>query len=541
MNKESTARQDGDSEGLPRSPTILVVDDDAAVCEVIQSALDGSGYRVLVCCDPHEALEVLSREPIDLVLTDLQMGDVSGVDILRAARRYQSDTAVVLITGYPTVENAVQVLKEGAYDYITKPFQLDDLSKVVQHSLEKQRLSREVISLRETVSLYKICQDMNSSLDLTQLLQEILDTAVDEVQSGQGCIILLDERRKRLRVGAARGEPPWDYRQIEQMDPEAVREWIRCHAQLKEPLLLGGEESGSASECRTFEDKVGQRCSLCLPAGEDATSLCVPLRAKDRVVGVLHASRPYRSRRYGDRDLKAAAILASHAARAIENARLYSSLYDDYHSFIEALAQAVEAKDSYSRKHSARVAFYSQVIGHAFRLPITDMEKLEVASLLHDIGKIGISDQILRKPSVLTDEEFEEMRKHPVIGERILKPIESLQEVRKWIYQHHERYDGRGYPEGIGGKAIEFQASILIVAEVYDALTTERAYKKAWSLPATIDYLRQHSGEHFAPDVINKFTEILSRRGDRLAEFVQTSSYRRYSCGDLDEFFADSL
>lgn len=541
MDEERAVLQKRDAEDRREQPTILVVDDDIAICDVIHNYLEGMNYPVRVCSDPHDALSLLSREPVDLVLTDLQMGEVSGVDILRAARQYQADTAVILITGFPTVENAVQVLKEGAYDYITKPFQLDELGKVVQRALEQQRLAREVVSLRDTVSLYQISEDMSSSLELSELLEKILGAAVEEVQSEYGCILLLDDRRERLRVGAMRGLPPWDCEAIERLAPRAVRAWIERHDPLRPPLRDGDRRAGRVLPCRSLPEGLDSPCPLWVSPDEDASCLCVPLRAKDQIIGVLHVSRSSRTRRYGERDLKALAILAGNAARAIENARLYSSLYQDYHSFIEALAQAVDAKDSYSRKHSYRVAFYSQVIGYAFNLSVPDMENLEVASMLHDIGKIGIPDQILCKPSGLTREEFAEMQEHPKIGERILKPIESLKEVRRWIYQHHERFDGGGYPEGIRGDDIDFQARILIVAEVYDALVTQRAYKKAWPVATALDYLRDHSGSHFDPEVIGKFTDVLARQGKQLAEFVQTSHFRRYSCNDLEAFFQDGL
>jgi DNA-binding response OmpR family regulator len=205
------------SEHAHKQPSILVVDDEAAICEVIEKFLQNFGYRIFPFTNPFEALEFLEKEPIDVVLTDLQMGDVSGVDILRKAHQCQPDAVVILISGYPTVENAVQVLKEGAYDYITKPFRLDELGKVVQRGLEKQRLSREVVILRETLSLYRISEAMNSSLELPQVLQMILNSAITEAQCDNGCIILSSENEERLVIGAS-----------EAYCPQVSNSWINC-------------------------------------------------------------------------------------------------------------------------------------------------------------------------------------------------------------------------------------------------------------------------------------------------------------------------
>jgi len=518
-------------------PTVMIVDDESAICAVIENFLNNFGYRLITCTDPHEALARLKRESVDIVLTDLQMGDVSGVDVLHTAQHCQPDSVVILITGYPTVENAVQVLKEGAYDYITKPFRLDELGKVIQRALETQRLSREVVILRESLSLYRISEAMNSSLELPQVLQMILNSAVNEAQCENGCIVLSDEKNERLVLGAVRGVLPKGLEKIDHFPPQGVEEWLSFHERLRTPVQLGGMEGVSAAQCRSFQLESSLECPLCQEPCEETTSLCLPLMAKDRVIGVLYLDRPFSPRGFEDRLLKGLSILASSAARAIENARLYNNLHSDYLNIIRSLANAVEAKDPYTRGHSDRVVRYTQTLGKAFKLSVSDMEKLEVASILHDIGKIGISDQILLKPGGLTDDEFAQMKQHPIIGDRILQPIDSLEDVRKWIYQHHERHDGNGYPEGIGGGQIAIQARILIVAEVFDALATERAYKKAWPIPTVIEYMNDHAGSHFDPEVIQVFSEILHEHGEDFQEFSKSTTFKIFSPAELANFF----
>lgn len=516
--------------GASGVPTVVVVDDEEVICDVIEKFLESFGYRIVPFCDPRKAMDFIGREPVDIVLTDLQMGEITGVDVLRAAHRCHPESIVILITGYPTVENAVQVLKEGAYDYITKPFRLDELGKVVQRGLEKQRLSREVVLLRETLSLYRISEAMNSSLELPQVLQMILNTAIEEAQSESGCIILVDDKNEQLLMKAAKGPLPESFQRIGQLRQHEIEQWIDFHGSLTEPLQIGGITNGKSKE--PYPEY------LCFDPDPMVSSLCVPLKAKDRAIGALYVTRmdgvPYERR-----VLKGLAILASNAARAIENAKLYKDLHNDYLNVIKSLANAVEAKDPYTRGHSDRVVRYTQTIGSAFRLSLGDLEKLEVASILHDIGKIGITDTILLKPGGLTDEEYEQMKQHPIIGDRILQPIDSLKEVRKWVYQHHERHDGKGYPEGIQGDEIEFPSRILIVAEVFDALATERAYKKAWPLPKVIEYLEAQAGKHFDPEVVRVFCEILRTQGEKFSQLSGKGTFKLMSADDLTQFFKD--
>jgi HD-GYP domain-containing protein (c-di-GMP phosphodiesterase class II) len=367
----------------------------------------------------------------------------------------------------------------------------------------------------------------------------ILNTAVRESKSNSGCVILVDERNERLVAGASKGELPEDFDHLNSLPPQAVRDWIHFHENMQGPVQVGaGQDPARNVYHRLLEQSPG--CELfCRALFQSASALSIPLKAKDRVIGALTLMRNQNAGDYQSRAIKGLIILASNAARAIENARLHNNLRSDYLNIIKALSNAVEAKDPYTRGHSDRVVRYTQAIGGALGLPVSDLEKLEVASILHDIGKIGISDQILLKPAGLSDDEYDLMKQHPIIGDRILQPINSLDEVRLWVYQHHERHDGLGYPEGLKGDNIEFQARILIVAEVFDALVTERAYKKAWPLPTVIDYLGDHASSHFDPDVVKIFCEILSKDGDDFAAYSQSNSFKLLSPDDLIQFFKD--
>jgi len=199
---------------------------------------------------------------------------------------------------------------------------------------------------------------------------------------------------------------------------------------------------------------------------------------------------------------------------------------------IESLANTVEVKDPYTRGHSDRVCRYSVLVAEAFGSSERDKQLLHISSLLHDIGKIGVRDSILLKPGPLSDQEWEEMRRHPEFGKRILEPIDIADEIKEWTYHHHERYDGTGYPDGLAGDAIPFGARILIAAEVFDALTTERVYKPAWPLTEVSEFFKEHSRKHFHPEIVDALVEIIQERGQEVLTRDSEASFFRAAVAD---------
>jgi HD-GYP domain-containing protein (c-di-GMP phosphodiesterase class II) len=203
------------------------------------------------------------------------------------------------------------------------------------------------------------------------------------------------------------------------------------------------------------------------------------------------------------------------AAVAINNARLYQKIQDSYFEIVKALAQAIEAKDPYTHGHSARVMEYAVLIAQKLGLPEEEIESLRYAAILHDIGKIGVRGIVLNNPDSLTDEECDKIKKHPLIGEGIIKPIELLQPIRPLIRHHHEWYNGKGYPDGLSGENIPLDARILVIADAYDAMKSDRPYRKALTEDFIIQELKQGSGTQFEPKLVEVFLEILKTKGGR--------------------------
>ncbi|MBI5640996.1 MAG: HD domain-containing protein, partial [Nitrospirae bacterium] len=215
-------------------------------------------------------------------------------------------------------------------------------------------------------------------------------------------------------------------------------------------------------------------------------------------------------------ELELLTTLSNHAMVAIENAWLYESVKNNYFSTIQSLVNALEASDRFTKGHSERVRLLSVELGKHIGLDFKELELLEHASILHDIGKIGIDNFILQKQGKLTAKEYGLIKTHPLIGDEILGPIETLEGVRRTIIQHHERYDGNGYPFGLRGDEISLKSKILSVVDTFDAMMTDRPYRKALHIYKVKDELKSNAGTQFDPYVVEAFVDLLNAQGQEL-------------------------
>lgn len=190
----------------------------------------------------------------------------------------------------------------------------------------------------------------------------------------------------------------------------------------------------------------------------------------------------------------------------------YTDLRETYLDTIKAFNKLTEAKDTYTGEHASRVETYAVELARYINLPENRIENIRMAALLHDIGKIGISDLVLKKTSALTDEEYEQIKQHPTIGADIVQNVHFLKDVSSIIRHHHERYDGRGYPDHLSGEAISTESAILALADVYDAITSNRSYRTPLSLDEAIGEITKNSGTQFNPKLADKFTELLRQK-----------------------------
>ncbi len=266
------------------------------------------------------------------------------------------------------------------------------------------------------------------------------------------------------------------------------------------PVLIGGNGDGvdQALERAAREENV-------------RNGIVVPLRYEDTIIGVLALYNYDHKPDFNEDNLMAARILGDISAIAIQNARLYEQSQRAYVNTIAALAAAIDAKDSYTRGHSERVASYSVAIADEMGLSSKERSFVESAALLHDIGKIGIPGSILRKPEKLSEHEYTVVKMHPYTGVQIIKPVEMLTPVVSIIYHHHEHFDGTGYVENLKGEEIPLGARILSVADAFEAMTSERPYRSALTVEEAIAELQRCAGTQFDPNVVNAFVRVVRR------------------------------
>ncbi|MBK8481701.1 MAG: response regulator [Proteobacteria bacterium] len=492
------------------APRVLVVDDEKVIRGILSDFLTTEGLVVRTAENGEAALAELQQRSYNLVISDLKMPRMGGLELLEAINRLQLPVLTIIITGFGTVETAIEAMKRGAYDYVLKPFKVEDIVHIVKRALERQRLERENMRLREAVSVYKISEAISQSLSVEPILRLLVDTAIDELGADAVTLLLEDEensgsyseRLRRCRNGHEQA-----------LTEPRVGELLRCYEGAM-PVLAHGA-----------------RLQQFFPAEVDAESVVafcsIPLVVHHRIVGMLNACSYTRGRKFNEGQRKMLAVLGSRAAFSIENARLYQNLLDskqrlevanlsleeNFRQTIVGFANALEESDRYTRGHSERVSVFARLIAEGLGLSERDLDRVVLSAKVHDIGKIGIPSEKLNKAGRLTPDEIAIFRTHPEKGRRILDPIPFLRDLVPAVYCHHERYDGSGYPQGLSGDRIPLIGRIISVADTYDAMTTDRAYRRALPHAAARAELQRCAGTQFDPEIVAIFERELGRLG----------------------------
>lgn len=267
------------------------------------------------------------------------------------------------------------------------------------------------------------------------------------------------------------------------------------------------------------------------------SAACVPLRGRSAILGVLYGDTTDASCSFDDLDLELMSALGSQAGLAVERARLVARLEELFIGANRALVAAVEARDPYTRGHSDRVSAYSLAIAHEMGLPADVQDVIELAALLHDVGKIGVPEAVLQKQGRLDADEYRAIQRHPAQGADIVRHIRhpAAEDVTRAVRGHHERPDGKGYPDGLVGDAITLPARILAVADAFDALTTDRPYRKGMGWDAADRILQDIAGQQLDPDVVAAFLRCRESGSPLLGEHGRAPQWRSRFSGDPDE------
>ncbi len=464
---------------------IVVVDDEQYICNIIIEALSSETHNVVSFCEPAQALEHIVNNPVDLVLTDLVMGEFTGMQILETTLAAHKDAIVILMTAHPTVQTAISVLKKGAYDFLVKPFKLDILKAAIERGLAHQRIIRDVVNLQGQVEFLKVANASVVEENMTSFLKLVVESA-----------------KKELSAQAV---------SVTELDPD-TREVITevCDCEREEDLEVLAAESGRVAfadrECRPVirREQIEQD-------GQPCTKVFIsqPIVIHGQLHGVIDVLVVRRFDEVTRGQLDVLTILSSSAASTIANRRLYRELQRSYLEAIRGLANAIEARDEYTAGHTDRVCRLADLIARELGWNESRLNNLVMGCTLHDIGKIGVPDSILNKPGPLTDDERAKMQKHPEVGLRIISEFELCRPAIPYIMAHHEWFDGNGYPGGLVGENIPIEGRLLAVADTFDAIMSDRPYRKGRSFMTAVSELVTYKGTQFDPQIVETFLEVI--------------------------------
>jgi putative nucleotidyltransferase with HDIG domain len=478
---------------------ILVVDDYSPTRSLIVESLhQSSKYHIKEAENGLEALRLFNENDFDLVITDIMMPGMSGMELLHQMREINPNIAVIMITGNPTTDLTVSAIKKGAVDFLTKPFDIDDLLfKVNLHLKEKEvltgeslwkvleteRLKDKTVELSKQSYIYDSIED--SPMDNEMIFSKIAELALKLVDGEVCSIFLFDEQNNEFHEKVIKGNTEGPYKNYTS-SPQASTIY---HEVIKRKEAISIH-------------------SLEYP--EIAPSLiCAPLMIRNSILGVLSIRKRKDREAFNRKDLHHILSLTKRASLNLENKILYESIYFNIMDTLKSLISSIQARDHYTEEHSQRVTNEAVRLAENLRCSQKEIECLKIAGILHDVGKIAVPDSILLKPGKLTEEEYMIIKNHATIGENIVRPIMLLDQERRIIQCHHERWDGTGYPLGLKGEDIPYLARILSVVDSYDAMINNRPYCSAMSKEAAIDELIRNKGTQFDPSIVDAYLRIL--------------------------------
>ncbi len=477
---------------------ILIIDDEDFILDLSRDILTNSNYSVKTVSDGREGIRFLETEKFDLLLTDVRMPDIDGLDVVKQVRLTNKELPIIIITGHGTLDTSIKALRLGAQGFLLKPFTPAELRSAVSEALEKARLLRENIRMRTLMPLFEVSKEIISEVDPKRLLGRIIDIAVKETRADRAFVCLIDEMTGEILTMEDCGlSSSFSSQLIERYGRKIAARIV----EEKKPLIItpGDKLPPDLEGMREFEGI--------------SSNIYMPMTVRGNVIGILHISRAGAERHFSPSEIELVSVLGGQAAAAIENARLYEKLEQSYLDTIVTLSGVVEARDFYTDKHMKDIAEYSVEIAQKLNLPERDVENIRKAALLHDLGKISVPDHILMKPGKLTDEEMDIVKRHPVNGAKIIEPVEPLKPAMEIIKYHQECFDGSGYPDGLRAEDIPLGARIIAVADAFGAMTTDRPYRKALSVDAAVEELMRFAGTQFDPHVVKMFISLLEEKG----------------------------
>ncbi len=349
-------------------------------------------------------------------------------------------------------------------------------------------------------ALIAIIGELSSTLDRDRLLRLLINYAAELLDAEASSLFLVDEKTGELVLHLASN---WQEVPVEKIRVPPGKGIIGETVSTGKPILVP-QANTDGRHYPKVDSKSGfvTRSVLAVPLRAQTLTLGQGMGQHDeRIVGGLEALNK-RQGNFTRQDARMLTLLAGQAATILSVADLYADANELFLDVIQALVASIDAKDPYTEGHSRRVSEFSVAIAEELSLSPELIHQVRIGSLLHDVGKIGVPDDILKKTGRLTEEEFSRMKEHPAIGGAIMRQVRLLKHVLPAIEEHHERLDGSGYPRGLRGEQISLLGRIVAVADVFDALTSDRPYRDGWSAGEALSYLHDHMKKHFSPDCV---------------------------------------
>lgn len=502
--------------------TILFVDDEESILEIVTEHFQELGFRVLTAGNGFDALELLEKNQVDCCFTDINMPEMDGLELAEHIRKKDNTIPIVVMTGFPSLDNTIQTLKNGVVDFLIKPVNLNQMTLCLKRVLRERELFIKNILLNKEVANKRQIESLNRELEEKVSGLRVLNRIMAGLVPSQSGAQVFDRMLKMTL----------------EITPALHASFFIVTGPAQLPVKIAGVEKYGSAGDETVTSGVIEAVtrfetvdpdvftSLVTEVAEDAAPLLlspvveksgnypvqsfigIPLKIRKSVFGVLTATSDDPALFFTEKDIYYLGFMARQAAYLVENLALYENIYDNLFSTLSALVKAVEARDVYTKEHSSRVTKVAKIMARAYGCSEAETDVLDFSGRLHDIGKIGIRDDILLKPGPLTAKEFETIKTHPVIGENIIAQLGLWDREKRIIRHHHERFDGMGYPDGLAGEEIPFLARILSVADVYDAMVSQRAYRKGMPDKDVTGIIFSERGRQFDPRLVDLFCEL---------------------------------
>lgn len=484
---------------------ILVVDDEPHIRILLSDILIGSGYNVVTSDNPIDGIEKLKQGNFDVITTDLVMPGTSGIDFVEAVLNYDMDMPIIMITAYPSIDVAIKALKQGAFDFISKPFNADHTRLVIKRAVEEGRLRRQnralseragegskihainkilIGKVKELSDLYTLNEILQQPFTIEALFEKTIDIAISITEAENAGLWVVDKGSSSITLKATKGMERLLGNSLPLTEVRSINKVF-----IEKRYSLSQHETGCICGSNDFKHPL----------------LCTPILIGGEVFAVLQLCKKFSGADFSANDVSLITNLTEKTSSRIETIALYENLVEKLMHGVTSLVMAIDARDNYTMSHCKRVTSYAIRLARCLGCSDGIVDALRFAGPIHDVGKIGVRDGILLKAGGLGSEEIMIMRNHAVIGDEIIKPLNLGVLERAVVRNHHERFDGTGYPDALKGSDVPLISRIFCIADSYDAMTSSRPYRPAMPHQKAVAELLKHKGTQFDGDIVDIF------------------------------------